>query len=1180
MKIINNEKIHLKIDEHNSDLLIKGNVSAKKANEYIEELKKEFKTINLKPKDFNEFLYLYKYIENIISACLELKAINCSTYTYGRAKNNVYTLLKDSLRMKENTLHYEMDDSVLSEKEKDYLALHHREQSRYLNINQEYFLNNANRSLKEMEEIYSSVDKEFLSSQYVEDRLIKKLHSIYRDTYSKAKAKLQTAIDLKNEAGDDLVNWTTHKVSRRLNKLKMNHYQVHNLISEFQEEMKKEGVKKATKKNSSKKKKEDLEKKFKDEKELSQKDLIYLFKNSNKTCYYHIINKLNSDSCEELIFSKLKGVKNIIKSNRLESNLMNKINVNKESYKKALNYALENDYHFSIMFLNKFYSFTSREDLLSNNYFTQLDSSLISEEALEHIYNMHTKQERKEQLHFHTCFIEFNDKEENVELFQDFVDNKISINRKEFLLLSSYFSTEEIDNYLSFVKDPDFQNKNRDSIQEKMNDRADWILFNEKWVQETKDKEILFKLLKNETYYSDIKKKILTETPLDILKEKGFTKLEILDLLESIKFSEWESLDKYISYFELKDTLIDNIDEYKSIALRKSLFNLLSKDEILNLFKYNIGLTISLNEISEELLEDKDILISMLNNFNIKEFYQFNDYSHNQSWHLKLKEHTNKLTREELLNLDWFDFRSIEGFKEQLCITSNFIIYFFTNSITNKEWHTFLSNTNREQKLFNTNIFFSIYREIPKTAFKTFFREFNDVNSMKKHFGDIRSRKNKAAFNYMKEIFEDDSIETNLIEALGLKITPNTDIYQFSKVAEKEEHNISSRYSYSYKRIDPNLIMNRLFKKKQEHIISVKEIYKFIKFNNLENKIEKVKFLSMLEKEDRTETYNFLKLDEDSILSRHYDPMLKSCKLNKDQLNYIINPVFLNLIDDLEEYKDINLFLEKYNIKGKKLKKVILKKVLGEELSIFPIIKYHLLKSFSFKYDEIINELEKENKLIDDWIFKMLSLTFFQSSIEDGFNSLFKNKLFFRKTYKQFYKMMNFEKEFFRQDQTASLRLLNDTLDMMKDYPSLKDRINRKEKRSIRYYHDLFTSLIKKEKNPNFKFNKSHLINSKKFNKLVKENLPHYKIVLTRTKNELVNHSVELGHCVGTARYDIAVKQGYDLIFGVKENNNLKYTIQYSLKMKKIVQTQGKSRTYFDKKEEKILEDIIQKSIK
>lgn len=385
MKILNNENIHLKVDHTQYKLTIKSKPSAKKANSIIEEFRLELAKIPTNAKTFNEILKTYSSIRNVVNACLEIKAINCSTFLSYKVKENAYSKLKSELRREEKDIHDKINKDKLTLKEIDYLSVFDKN-SKSLNIRSNYFINNSNLSLKKIAKLYNESISEKLQSEILDQNIINKVHSQYTDSHKEAFKQLETAILIKNMAKDDLINWSTHKISRELNKINNNDYRIHSLISKFQEQLQNKGLKKKVKNKNNKK--EEIENKYKNKKALEQSDFIYLFKNSNNISYLGLINSMNGDSIEELLFSKLKGVKEIIKKNSLRTALINNINKNKESYKKALSYSIENEYNFNSDFLNKFYNYTTKKEITTQNYFTDINSEELSNDASKHLYNL------------------------------------------------------------------------------------------------------------------------------------------------------------------------------------------------------------------------------------------------------------------------------------------------------------------------------------------------------------------------------------------------------------------------------------------------------------------------------------------------------------------------------------------------------------------------------------------------------------------------------------------------------------------------------------------------------------------------------------------------------------------------------------------------------------------------
>lgn len=736
-------------------------------------------------------------------------------------------------------------------------------------------------------------------------------------------------------------------------------------------------------------------------------------------------------------------------------------------------------------------------------------------------------------------------------MLKEYIENKISINNKEFQLLVSKFSTLELDVFFNKIENDDFK-ENKSNI---MNEQFYRVLYIEKYVKETTNKKIIINLFNNSYRESDVKSSILLDSPMKNLQIKSFTKIELIFLLNTIQFSTWNNqtskISKLIKHFDLKKLMLLNVSNIKDHTVLNALFEISNKKELIECFKQNIGLKLSIKTLPNKLLKNKDFLISCFNELSIKEF---ND-TYNTEF---LEKHTNTLTRNEVLNLEWFDI-SKDINKEVIFSNSNKIIRFFPQVLTNSEWYAYLSN----KGLFNDTLFLSTYISIPKNIIKQFMSLFNDDSEIKSHFGNIRSRNRKSAFNYFTSISNDGDITPIDMERIVSPINLTSDLQEIIS-----EYNNKLRYSIKNDIKSLRYGINNSSIRNSNSIIAIKEVIKSFRKDLKENNLPKTLILSLLSNEER-KNYPLLNLKEDSILAQHYgDQSLSECDLEEiNSLYSIENSDILELIARVENATDANELLNSLDIKGKFLRKTILSKMLSKQLNIFVIVKYLILKNFMLKYDVIVNELNKTDFNKDTSIFRLIA-THSKLSF-NKFEYLFKNKLFFKKTFVQFYKMLQKEKR------SINVNTLLDTINLLKEHPSLNEQINVKEKRSIDYFHDKFNTLLLKDKSINYKFNKKHLINIRKFNKLNKERLNKYKIVLVSTNNELLNHSIKLGHCVGTASYNKGIINERYLIFGIKENGKLKYTAQYYLKENKLGQVEGKSYSTISDEDKTLLQKII-----
>lgn len=179
----------------------------------------------------------------------------------------------------------------------------------YLGLSKLYnpITNNRKKLDKTINEITS-----FNYSNYLDDGDAKSLVKSINKSVDVINDKIRVYESIVKEAGDDLINWTTHKISRRVNTLNetgISSWSISSWIHTYCKHLKSKGVKVEV----VKKKKSKIDRiKEKDIETLTQDELVCLFKNSDSSTVDSAVNFMSYETLFSLLDSNLKTVQNLI----------------------------------------------------------------------------------------------------------------------------------------------------------------------------------------------------------------------------------------------------------------------------------------------------------------------------------------------------------------------------------------------------------------------------------------------------------------------------------------------------------------------------------------------------------------------------------------------------------------------------------------------------------------------------------------------------------------------------------------------------------------------------------------------------------------------------------------------------------------------------------------------------
>ena len=283
-------------------------IDARNANLFIKQLKdiieKQANKININSFDFKNLLAQLSYFVKGTELLTDLKKINCG---YGRrSSNSALDDLKEEVRgirvdlfNKIKIDNYSYAQQIVIDRVADYMP------KRIMHYEMKYWYDAANDSTSVldnfMKEVRSFNYKEY---GYTKASVIAEIEEVY-------KSVLELVKDFRalvKEVGDDLINWSQHKISRRLTTLNINqkYWSMSEYIESYCEMLRKKGVKPENKKKSSKEK---LADKIVAKQELSQEEYFKYFKQANATDANRIVDNLDLKTIYLILDSELKCVK-------------------------------------------------------------------------------------------------------------------------------------------------------------------------------------------------------------------------------------------------------------------------------------------------------------------------------------------------------------------------------------------------------------------------------------------------------------------------------------------------------------------------------------------------------------------------------------------------------------------------------------------------------------------------------------------------------------------------------------------------------------------------------------------------------------------------------------------------------------------------------------------------------
>lgn len=1159
---INKEKEIIKYKKGNPTLLKRS-----EGNKLIKEITGHIQKVNVSNyKKIDEITNIISYIMKLRKLCLNIKGINYSTFISRKVKENAFSRFKDEIRYLVVDKLSTINQSSLTDKEKDILSKIVSDNKLYVSgirtvIHFEYFFYE---DLNVMDEKFEKIINEEVM---VLKELSEKVNDNYKQLYLLARSQKEVLEEIKKKNGENLVNWSGNKITRELNKITneinngvdYNNYYIKCEIEKEIKILKERGTPLKRKTNNNINKLKTLEERLRYKENLSQEDYIYLFKNSKKDYNLEeIVSSLNAESAEKILFSKLKciQVKLFDKNPCLIKELAVKINKNLENYERLIELYKEENISFSSIDINYFYEFLKYEDfLLVNkekkslfNNFERIINNL-SLDARVFIYKIIKKKPFVSI--FEEIYWEFNSYSENLEYLKKYSEetNCHFVTKKSSKELVSRIKTEDLDR-----------------IFKERNLKSHILLFNTSWIKETQNLNLKISLIKNDFVKIKDEKEIVDLIIEDICT---LNKYKIEDFFEMTKISpEIFSSDEFIKLIAKKEYLeyfVLNYDEIKYSPLINKVFKELGEDRFIELMSYNKWKEISLSDLPPEFLKNKEVIKFCLNNLIVKDLkFNFSTYL-NKSLYC--------FTREDLLALKWFkntlsqDERPLSTFLE--------IINNAPHVINEEEWFEFLyfMISIKKEKLFMNETFRRIYKSIPESVFILFFSGKND-KQIKEICGDIMSYERRNMFNYIKDILE--RAEMTISKYYLINKNKELDYISFRSLYGRNQKGEGIYGGHSHRRF----FLNTNYQKK---IINNKEELKYeldylkkleesninpfyyIKYNKID--IHDLNIMNFF----NTNEVNELLLKKDNFVSAHYSDNLQNIKLERLTSLLVEEQGSSSFIASLMYGEDITALLKNIGFKGRNVIHKICKRVFQEKhYDGFAIVKATILLFLGYKEDQISIEISKEYNNIDDF-FARLVLEIEKDVFDmDDFKKFFKNRISLGKNYNQLFKMLNIGNFYSHNEMSFIKSTYSDAIEMTK---SLEVRtINFKEKRSISYFHDLMTSILLLKKNPNYKFNYKDIIKVSKLNKHDFE----YKINIVRTNHELIFHSKELGHCVGTSNnYRNGILEKDMLIFGLCSDKKLLFTVAFSLSDKKIFQTEGKSRSSLNKEKIKQLEEII-----
>jgi hypothetical protein len=246
--------------------------------ELIAKMESEVKRVDLSTLSLKDLVVACLEIEKARSVLVTLRTANTTDWRrssslkdeMGNAVNALYCNYKSkksNLSMAEELLLKEASDGVL------FHSLCRWDVAEYYNPAKQ-----CSKKINKYQEDLTS----FPYKDYKVDKntILAKINGVFEEVNKAIKA----FEFLVTEAGDDLINWSQHKITRRLNSngFNENFYGLHGYIEEYNKHLKKKGVKPENKKATKGPNKfERTLVKFSEGAELTQDEVLTLFKNTN-----------------------------------------------------------------------------------------------------------------------------------------------------------------------------------------------------------------------------------------------------------------------------------------------------------------------------------------------------------------------------------------------------------------------------------------------------------------------------------------------------------------------------------------------------------------------------------------------------------------------------------------------------------------------------------------------------------------------------------------------------------------------------------------------------------------------------------------------------------------------------------------------------------------------------------
>jgi hypothetical protein len=702
-------------------------ISARNVNAILELIKSEIdcpvKVDNL--KDFftkvNEKFLLYHL-------AVDLKSLNCSRYTMSKGPSTL-DKLKEELYKKVSSVVYDaqnfIEDDFVSNQYLDILkdvagVMHGSELSSW-EFSEYYETHN------EIQSIYDNFNSYDTTLVPVAKSIINKYNKELKEQVARYQSDLNYALELITKEGLDLVNWTQHKISRRLNKetkIYSTHF-VDNLLNHKIKSLKDSGLKVKSKKVN--KRKEDILSKSIEE--MTQEELVYAFKNSNNEST--VVESMNEETLVSLLKSKLKVVKNKLyglnKYNRAQDTTLfitisNKLSGSKENYNLLLDIAQEYDINLEMEFLNKQAKFVNKRlmetkkdrwgsngPIYINKFKVEQNTPIESEvlnKNLKKIFKS-IKNISDIKLPFRNVVLKDMSREEIISQYEliakeeNCYRNSLHslINETNYELAFNKVSLKDLEKFLDTSNDYDIIATNEDLINQFF---------------ELADKDMLLTYLKENirNYYFDAKEFFNNTTHKKMIKNIGYERLDSL----INKISDYK-INNFLNAIELdKDSCIQFIN---NISNNKYVLKRLYKLDNKAFMQVVINKDISLETLP----------LTKMNNQDRLELVKLNYFAQSGLSEETLKNLFKGITRKEIAQTDFF---YLENTKEVYYHNFDTIVRYAPHILSKKEVEELIKNEDYRFLIKNVSIV--------------------DENTLKKYLGDKEEKEIKEsvlnAFNY------------------------------------------------------------------------------------------------------------------------------------------------------------------------------------------------------------------------------------------------------------------------------------------------------------------------------------------------------------------------------------------------------------------------------------------------